>query len=374
MRILAAAALLIVVIHSAIAQSDPFITAPHRNAVVYAGPGDTFLQTGFLRAGVEVRIVERNRIGNWLHIQRGTAPNYEYDGWVMRGYIKLDPALRYSEVPVNEQIADGDPSTVGSASQKILIQVPIIPDINPLMEIVYQLGQEKGNRPNVVTKVGDSVIQNPYYLRPFSQPDVQLGAYDYLKPAVDFFGPSLAESSIAAQQGMSSYVIFDPLWANPSLCLPNETPLACEYRVKQPAVAFISFGPNDVLSMTDKEFAEQMRKVVQESLNAGVIPVLTTFSTDPAYQYYPQSMNFNLRLVEVAQEFAVPIINLWLAARPLPAYGLDVDSIHYLQTGFTNIKFDSGLESWYGVGLQNLLAIRTLYELYTTLNMGQSAG
>ena len=171
--------------------------------------------------------------------------------------------------------------------------------------------------------------------------------------------------------GMSSYVVLDPLWANSSACEPNETPLACEYRIKKPAFAFIAFGPNDVLSMNDEEFAGQMRKIVQESLAAGVIPILSTFSTDPNYQYYAQSMNFNLRLVEVSQEFAVPLVNLWLAARPLPQFGLDVDGIHYLQTGFTNIKFDSGLESWYGVGLQNLLAIRTLDELYRVLGLGE---
>lgn len=353
------------------AQTDPYLTVPHRNAVLYAGPGDTFYQVGFIRAGVEVRIVERNRIGNWLHVQRGEAPNFEYNGWVMRGYIKVDPALRYSDVAVAETLADGDPDTIGNQTQKILAQVPIIPTINPLMKLVFANGHALGNESHVVSKVGDSVMDNIYYLKPFSQPDVQLGAYDYLQPAVSYFGASLAETSIAAQMGMSSYVVLDPLWANSSACEPNETPLACEYRIKKPAFAFIAFGPNDVLSMNDEEFAGQMRKIVQESLAAGVIPILSTFSTDPNYQYYAQSMNFNLRLVEVSQEFAVPLVNLWLAARPLPQFGLDVDGIHYLQTGFTNIKFDSGLESWYGVGLQNLLAIRTLDELYRVLGLGE---
>lgn len=353
----------------AAAQDDVFITTTHRNAVLYAGPGDTFRQVGFVREGAELRIIERNRIGNWLYVRRGDPPNVLYEGWIMRGYIRLHPQLRYTDVPVNERVADGDPSTLANAAQRTLAQVPVISRVNPLMRVVLEAGLANGHQPNVVTRVGDSVIQNPYYLRPFAQPDVAYGAYDYLMPTVRYFGPSLADSSIAAQVGMSSFVVFDSLWARSGLCQPNETPLACEYRVKKPAFAFVSFGPNDVISMSEQEFREQMRRIVQESLTTGVIPILSTFSVDPSYQLANKSMAFNLAIVEISQEFAVPLINLWLAARPLPQYGLDVDKVHYLNTGYPNIVLDRGLESWYGVALQNLLAIRMLHELYTALDM-----
>ncbi|MFQ3673084.1 MAG: hypothetical protein SNJ83_05755 [Aggregatilineales bacterium] len=351
------------------AQSDLFTATTHRNAVLYAGPGDTFRQVGFVREGVELRIIERNRIGNWLYVRRGDPPNVVYEGWIMRGYIRLNPQLRYTDVPVNENVADGDPTTLANPIQRTLAQVPVIPRINPLMRVVLETGIANGHQPNVVTRVGDSVIQNQYYLRPFAQTDVAYGAYDYLMPTVRYFGASLADSSIAAQVGMSSFVVFDSLWARSGLCQPNETPLACEYRVKKPAFAFISFGPNDVISMNEQEFREQMRRIVQESLATGVIPILSTFSVDPTYQLASKSMAFNLAIVEISQEFAVPLINLWLAARPLPQYGLDVDKVHYLNTGYPNIVLDRGLESWYGVALQNLLAIRTLHELYVALDM-----
>lgn len=351
----------------AVAQSEPSIATAHTHSALYAGPGDTYLTKGVvITPGTAVNVLARNRIGNWLYIAR---PN-SYEGWVMRGYFTLDPALKFSTLPVKED-ADGDPTYLASQTQKVLAQVPVIPTLSPLMQLVFESGQALGNNPQAVSKVGDSVMANPQYLKPFGRSDVVLGNYDYLEETVRYYGASLAEDSVSAQIGMTSYVVFDPLWsnANPN-CEPNETPLACEYRIKKPSIAFVLFGANDIKHMTFEQFEGQLRQIVQESMNVGVIPVLSTFSISPENPLYAQAMRFNLTIVNLAQELRVPLINYWLAARPLPAYGLDVDGVHPLQTGFNFIKFDSGVESWYGVGLQNLLAIRTLDEIRRTLGLG----
>ncbi len=349
-----------------IAQTDVMIATAHTHAALYMGPGDTYLTKGVvISPSTQVTIIARNRIGNWLKISRDNA----YEGWVMKGYFQLNPTLRLSEVPVNN-MPDGDPTYLASATQKILAEVPVIPTLSPLMQLVYETGREMGNNPQAVSKVGDSVMANPLYLKPFSQPDVTLGNYDYLDETVRYYGASLAQDSVSAQVGMTTYVVFDSLWANfnPN-CEANETPLACEYRIKKPSVAFVMFGANDIKHMTFEQFGVQMRQIVQETMSAGVIPVLSTFSVDTANPLYQQGMRFNLEIVNIAQELRVPVINFWLASRPLPAFGLDIDGVHPLQTGFTFIKLDSGMESWYGVGLQNLLAIRTLDEIRRTLEL-----
>src|SRR5690606_27120024 len=110
--------------------------------------------------------------------------------------------------------------------------------------------------------------------------------------------------------------------------------------------------------------------IVEESLAAGVIPVLSTFSNDPEAPLWWQSINFNLRLADIAAEYEVPLINLWAAARILPAYGLDQDQVHLKNSGFRYIKFTRGNEADYGVTLQNLLSIRMLDEIRRTLDMG----
>ncbi len=65
----------------------------------------------------------------------------------------------------------------------------------------------------------------------------------------------------------------------------------------------------------------------------------------------------------------MPLINLWSAARALPNYGLDVDRIHMLTSGFDYLYYATGHEAWYGVSLQNLLALRMWYEIRLALDM-----
>jgi hypothetical protein len=349
---------------------DPAISAPYLDVFVFAGPGDSHRELTVLQADEEVRIIERNHTGNWVRIQKTRADGRVLvDGWVLSGYLRLDENLRFSQVPVNREAPESDRIKQQYLVIAQLYEVPVMPPVSEAMRAVYLRGQWLGNHSNVITKVGDSVAANDLYLTPMSRGDHELGAYDYLAETINYFGPSLVEPSIAARIGMTTYTVFNPLWADKTRCRPNESPLACEYRLKKPSIAVILFGGNDVRHMMDADFARQMRRLVEESLAAGVIPVLSTFSCDPAEPLWWQSINFNLRLAEIAQEYEVPLINLWSAARILPDYGLDQDGVHMKNSGWDHIKFTRGNEAYYGTTLQNLLTIRMLDELRLTLNM-----
>lgn len=338
-------------------------TTAYQRVVVYAGPGTTFQQVAPLNAGVPAVIVERNATGTWVRLQRFDQGNVVMDGWVISAYLNLDPALDFGTVPVNTSLADADPINEPSESLQRLLAVPVIPQIDPAMTVVVQQGVALGNDLHGVTKVGDSTVANEQYLQPLGADQIELGAYRYLLPTVDWFRNSAAQSSAAARVGLTTLVIFDPFWADKSVCQPNETPLVCEYRLKRPSVALIMFGGNDVMHVDEVTFAGQLRRIVDESMAAGVIPVLFTFSYSPQAELWPQAVNLNLAVTEVAAEKRVPVVNLWLAARILPDYGLDVDQIHLKNSGFGFIKFTGGNEAFYGVTLQNLLALSVLDEV-----------
>lgn len=353
-----------VVAQDATPTMSPTQTYSYRTAVVYAGPGDTYQQLGVMRAGSAVMIVERNAIGNWLHVQQTDRNGFpRLDGWVMTGYLTLAAALHFSTVPVNTTLPDADISTVRSKALAQLYAVPVISPVADRLRAVYELGQTLGIRRQSITKIGDSLTFNPMYLEPFSRPDNDLGPYDYLEDTLEFFGASVS-SSVAAKMGLATYTILDPMWADKSLCLPNETPLSCEYRRKMPSVAFILFGPNDVLHTDRDKYTAQLQRVVDDSLKRGVIPVLSTFSADPEGEYWWQAVELNLAIVEVADQYQVPLINLWAAARPLPEFGLDVDHVHMKNSGFVYLKFSTGHESWYGTSLRNLLSLAMLDRIY----------
>jgi hypothetical protein len=354
--------------HPATAQETPLETTAHRAAVVYAGPGDSYRQLAVLRPGNAVQIIERNSVGNWLHVRQEDRNGFvKLDGWVMIGYLNIPAALRLSRLAANTELADADPSAVNSRSLAALYAAPVISPVSEAMRKVYALGQQLGNHSDVVTKVGDSLTFNPMYLEPMSDPRYELGPYDYLEDALRYFGPSTAGGSAAARMALATYIIFDPMWADKTLCQPGEPPLDCEYRRKQPSVAFILFGPNDARHTTREKYTEQLGKIVTETLNRGIIPVLSTFSAHPDDPYWWQAIELNLGLLDVAAEYDVPLINLWAAARPLPDYGLDRDKVHMKNSGFTYLKFSTGHESWYGTSLRNLLSLKMLDEIYHSI-------
>lgn len=345
-------------------------TTAYQDIAVYTGPGHTFHQLTVLPAGLPIEIIERNRVGNWVHIQRIDAvEGVVLDGWVPTGFLNADASVRLSNVPINTDIADADPENAEYVTTAELYAVPLISTVSQRMVEVYQRGQALGNHSDVVTKVGDSVSANPYYLNLMSRDDYDLGPYDFLEPSIQYYGPSLASGSVASRIGMTTYVVFDPMWADPNLCESGETPLDCEFRLKQPSIAMIMFGANDVRHMTDAEFDVQIRMIVDRSLELGIIPVLTTFSVDPDDALWWQALNFNLRLGEIATDLEVPLINLWAAARMLPDYGLDADAIHMANSGFPNLRYSTGHEVWYGTSLQNLLSISMLDEIRLALNL-----
>jgi len=339
----------------------------YRDASLYAGPGDTYEQVGTLNAGGRVTLVERNAIGNWLRVQG--INNRPIDGWVMSGYLELHENLQFSDVPVNAELADADTSRIADQRLAALYGVPLISDVRPTMQLVYRRGRALGNQSNVVTKIGDSVTADPIFLAPMNRDDNELGPYDYLQDTLDYFGENMANSSIAARISLTTYSVFDPMLADGSQCEANETPLDCEYRVREPSVAFIMFGANDVRHIDVERFDEQMRLIVEATLDHGVIPVLSTFSYDPNAGYWDQALDFNLAVAEIADDYDVPLVNLWAAARSLPEYGLDGDDVHMAHSGFRYLKYDTGHESWYGVSLRNLLALRMLDEIRSTLGM-----
>jgi hypothetical protein len=356
------------------AQDDALLASAHTRAQLRAGPGDTYLPQGVLQAGVEITIVGRNVLGNWLHITRTNGDGVVViDGWMLAGYLNLDPTFRLGDLPISD-LPDADLSTVDSQTMRQLYAVPVLPTIGDSVTTIYQYGQTLGNHPNVVTKIGDSVSHNPMYLQPLGRDDVELGAYQDLEDGLAFFAPSLAEPSIAAEIGMSTYVVFDPLWAASDSCQAGESPLICEYRRQMPAVAVIMFGANDVRSMDVDEYETQMRLILDQTLERGIIPILSTFSCHPDANLWFQCLDFNLRLSDLAAEYEIPLINLWSAARALPDYGLDVDHVHMTNSGFPNVRFSAGHDAWYGVALQNLLVLRVLDDLYHAVIIPQSDG
>lgn len=229
---------------------------------------------------------------------------------------------------------------------------PILPEVTTAMREVYERGQSLGNDPHAFSKIGDSETFTSWFLAPFDQhpPTYDLGPYTELQAVIDYFQGSFARQSLAARQGFNAASVFAPLWADPAQCEAGETPLACEFRVHHPSFVFILLGTNDYLHLD--EFEEQMRRIIEFSLEQGVVPIIGLKADNLEGDH-----SINRTLYRLAVEYQLPLWNFWRAVQGLSFNGLDEDQAH-LTFGVNEFGNPDAMQRAWPV--RNLTALQSL--------------
>jgi hypothetical protein len=274
-----------------------------------------------------------------------------------------------TEMPT-ESVESTEPAVTEQAADLSLREMPITPEVSDSMIEVYQQGIANGRNPAIFTKVGDCMTDSPDFLYPIAAGEYDLGEFATLQPTIEYFSSetvrekdgaalnSFANKSIAVACGFNSASPHDPTWADPNICESGETPLACEIRLSNASIALIMLGTHD-MHFEKEKYAGYLERIVQETLAAGVVPILTTFP--PRSDDIENSEAYNEVLVEIAQEYDVPVANLWRALQDRPNLGLQAGEATHLSlpadgcaTCFTEENLD------YGATVQNWVALMAL--------------
>lgn len=231
-------------------------------------------------------------------------------------------------------------------------RAPIIPTISERARSIFEAGLARGNDPNRFSKIGDSETFTSWFMAPFDQtpPNYRLGPYSHLEAVIEHFSGSYSRRSVAARQGFNAASVFAPLWADPVLCLASETPLACEFRLHKPSYVFILLGTNDIYHLD--EFEDQMRLILEYSIDQGVLPILGTKADN-----LEGDGSINRTLYNLALEYDIPLWNFWAAVQDLPQAGLDEDQAH-LTFGYNH--FDDPTAMLHAWPVRNLTALQVL--------------
>jgi hypothetical protein len=233
--------------------------------------------------------------------------------------------------------------------------LPVIPKITRRALEIYAKGISLGNNPNAFSKVADCEGTVAWFLGDFDNdpPTYSLGEYTYLSDSVAAFHGSFGRASIAVKKGGSAAMMLSQLWADKEQCNPQEPRLACEYRLQKPSIAIIALGTNDA-DLADT-FEEDMRQILQYSIDNGVIPVLTTKADN-----MEGDGRINATLAQLALEYDIPLWNYYAAVQPLPHHGLQDDGMHLTwQPNYFDNPFNM-LAAW---PIRNLTALQTLDSL-----------
>lgn len=201
---------------------------------------------------------------------------------------------------------------------------PVLPALSPRALNILQDGLARGNNPHAFSKIGDCESQASWFLGEYDGKNhlYALGPYEaQLSPVIPYYQGSFQRVSLAARPGFSAASLMAPIWADKQQCAKDETPLACEYRLQRPLVAFIMLGSND--ASNPKTFDGHMRKVIEYSIAQGVLPILGTKADNVEGNHF-----VNANIARLAYEYDLPLWNFWAAVNPLPDHGLQADGVH----------------------------------------------
>jgi hypothetical protein len=261
------------------------------------------------------------------------------------------------------------------ASALDLATLPILPAVTEGARAIYAAGQDPAREggaqnPRAFSKIGDCMTAAEYFLTYFGTGDYDLGAYTDLQPTIDHFGvraraegdyegDSFANPGLATASGFNTTSVLDPLWSDPTWCAPGESPLACEFRVTRPAFALIMFGTNDIFFFDAGQFDTYYRQIIDETIAAGVVPILYTIPERP--EFPDKTVAFNQIVAQIAADYDLPLINLYVALADLPDRGVDpIEPIHLSlpADGDAGTFTEANLQA--GYTLRNLLTLQTL--------------
>ena len=239
---------------------------------------------------------------------------------------------------------------------------PVVPTVSARAKAIYEQGLQTGNYPDRFSKIGDCQNITTYFLAIFDNPDrYSLGPdYEYLQEAIDHFSGSYERESVATGGGMNVASVLSRYWVDLERCKGYETPLACELRLQQPAIAIISMEETWGRENKVENYEKYMRQIIETVIAAGTVPVLATKADNLEGDHL-----INQALARLAYEYDIPLWNFWSAVQPLPNHGLLEDGFH-LSHGANYFDEPANLKRAWPV--RNLTALQVIDAVWRGLN------
>jgi len=279
-----------------------------------------------------------------------------------------EPSIESTPLPINENSQNtAEPAQTEESSQAAINQptpaptlsdwrdAPIVPEvISDRIIQIYNDGQKQGRDPASFSVIGDCQSVNFVFMGPFGRGDLKPSNADsHLWNVINTFGASdsFNRVRITSRGGFTAASILNPIQADPQECKPGETPLTCEFRINNPAFVFITLETWLDPGTIDR-YEIYLRDILDKVIARGAVPILLTKADSSELR--GERHVINPVIVNVAYEYQVPVVNFWKAAQFIDNYGIDPEreGFHLSQEGYN---------------LKNILALRALYQVWTTV-------
>lgn len=220
---------------------------------------------------------------------------------------------------------------------------PIIPEITEAARDIYRTGIAMGNDPHAFSKVGDCHNVKQSFLGFFDHPDQYeyISGIDGLQDTIDNFEGHFDRNGESTKYGFNAAAVLSPFWADPDVCLPDETPLECELRITHPTFVLISLE-FWFEGRTSDVYERYMRQIIEYTISQGVVPILATKADN-----IEKDHSLNLATAKLAYEYDLPMWNWWAAAQELSDGGMDTyrDDGFHLSVDAWNVRSKTFLQT-----------------------------
>jgi len=309
-------------------------------------------------------LVGRTADLKWMQVQLDSGEQ----GWLSAQFVRqpdrsIYDAKALQSLPVAGAAIDASPTPTSAFTASA---PPWLTGITAHSRQIYLQGQRMGNRANVFSRVGDSITASENFLYPIGWGQYVLGQYGYLGDVIGYFsqanartGNSFASAPLAAGGGWTTERLLMPGGSTPQIC-GSDTPIECEYKHVHPAIALIMIGTNDSGSGSPDVFAGNLSRIIETTINMGIIPVLSTIPPKNLGEDQENRVNtYNGVITQIARRYDIPLWDYYSNMVNAPNRGLSSDGLHPSISPFGSGRFtpDSLL---FGYTIRNLNALQVL--------------
>jgi hypothetical protein len=235
----------------------------------------------------------------------------------------------------------------------LLVMVPIVQAEEAAFDPADYVTTNRARPASLLfSKVGDSLtVSEGYLVNAARWPDLYAPVYnEYAYLAGTLYRVKALQGretnpfeqiSISAFPAWDSADVLDPLNAWYDGCDDGESPLACELRLNDSALALIMLGTNDP---EPAAYARNLDRIILITREAGAIPVLYTIPHHRGKDVTP----YNDTVRRLARKYKLPLVDSHAAFASLPDQGVGSDGVHLTYEAYVR---------W------NLLTLRLLWAL-----------
>lgn len=191
---------------------------------------------------------------------------------------------------------------------------PVLPIVTERARLIYLIGQGLGNDPHAFSVFGDCQSEPEIFLGPI-ETDAALVASltPELQETVTWFAGSFDRDAPTLRGGTTTGALLWTQWHQEKYtCTQFETPLQCELRIHKPSFVIIHVGTH-----YENREEDYMRMILNQLIEAGVVPILATKADDRE-----RDERVNSSYARLALEYEIPFWNFWAAVGGLPNRGL----------------------------------------------------